>query len=90
MSVALAALVAILAAWAGPGGQPVRSGMRISVRALVPGSWQLLVAGLMVLAAGLAMVAQGPAAAPDWTPLDQLVSIPDDLGQALMRRFGSG
>ncbi len=88
--VALAALVAIVAAWAGPGGQPVRSGMKISIRALVPGAWQLPVAALLVLTAGLAMVIQGPTTSPNWAPLNQVVSIPDDVGRAMVRRFGPG
>jgi predicted Ser/Thr protein kinase len=71
-AVAAGALVALLAAWWGVGGQPLRRGSRTLARGLTPGrSARVLVPLLLVAsaAAGVAAVQQG---APDWTPLHTL------------------
>jgi predicted Ser/Thr protein kinase len=71
-AVAAGALVALLAAWWGAGGLPLRRGSRALARGVAPGrSARVLVPLLLLaaLAAGYLAVQHG---SPDWTPLSTL------------------
>ncbi|HET8615277.1 MAG TPA: protein kinase [Actinomycetales bacterium] len=71
-AVAAGALVALLAAWWGAGGRPLRRGSRALVRGLVPGRSARLVVPLLLLTAVAAAYLAYRSGAPDWTPLRTL------------------
>lgn len=71
-AVAAGALVALVAAWWGPGGGSLRRGSRTVVRAIVPPSGQVvLVLALLAVGAAFALWAV-QAGGPQWAPLQAL------------------
>jgi serine/threonine protein kinase len=68
-AVAAGALVAVLAAWWGAGGLPLRRGGRALVRGVAPGRAARVVVPLLLLAAFAAGYLAWQHGSPDWTPL---------------------
>jgi hypothetical protein len=68
-AVAAGALVAVLAAWWGAGGLPLRRGGRALVRGVAPGRAARVVVPLLLLAALAAGYLAWQHGSPDWTPL---------------------
>ncbi|WP_226346341.1 serine/threonine-protein kinase [Agilicoccus flavus] len=68
---AVAAAVALLFAWWGPGGGGVRTGSRLVVTGLTPGPWTpwSVAALLLIAAAVLGVRTQGTAIDPSWWPM---------------------
>ncbi len=71
-AVAAGALVALLAAWWGAGGLPLRRGSRALVRAVAPGRSVRVVVPLLLLTALTAGYLATQHGSPDWTPLSTL------------------
>ena len=71
-TIAVGAVVALLAAWWGIGGLALRSGTRTLVRALAPGRSARVLVPLLLLGAAAAAYVAYRQGAPDWTPLRTL------------------
>jgi predicted Ser/Thr protein kinase len=71
-AVAAGALVALLAAWWGVGGLPLRRGSRALARGVVPGRLARVVVPVLLLGAVAAGYLAYQHGSPDWTPLTTL------------------
>jgi len=83
LPIAVGALLGVLTAWWGPGGSGLRRGSRSIVRGVVPGAvaTRVLVAVVIVLAAGFAGWALQHGGEPQWWPWQAPGSVlPSGLG----------